>query len=189
MAETKKQRKSSNWNKEGQRLRIDLSSQAGRQRFFAELASRTVLIVVFVCVAVLVFSYFRWIRPLWAEMLGAQTLCSRLLVIVSIPESSIREWTELNIKRDLEAINPFEIQRTLEARGAVAEAKVVKDFPNHLHIDIRERIPVLLLATMNPEGKVKFWAIDASGIVFDPHDLAGIQKMVFRSERRSIGIG
>jgi hypothetical protein len=72
---------------------------------------------------------------------------------------------------DLADVKPFRVKAALERKGQVKQAEVRKDFPNRLQIDITERLPVLMLAALDADNQVSFWAIDESGIVFRPFDL------------------
>jgi len=162
------------WDKQSQKLRLDLKSTHGRKRFWISALTKSGLVVGIVLIG-------------YATVLGLQLYQSLRVEIVirvpenmpdiqisgnsSIPEKVIREIVLDHVSEDLASVNPFLIKNTLEANGQIKEAKVEKDFPNTLKVQITERLPVLMLAALDAENEVSFWSIDKEGVVYRPFDL------------------
>ena len=173
-ANAKKTDKTASWDKDSQKLKIDRGTPHGRHRFWVSLFLKLGVLVGFALIVYLavlgVQLYQSWqVQP---EIVKPVTLPT--LVISgnsSLPSETIEAMVIQVIEPNLAAINPYLVKQTLESKGQVKSANVEKDFPNHLKIHITERLPVLMLAALDAENQVTFWAVDEEGTIYKPYDL------------------
>lgn len=162
------------WNKQSQKLRLDLKSTHGRKRFWISAFKKAGLVVGIGLIAYAIVLGLQLYQSLRVEMVirtSERIPEIRISGNSSIPENVIRDIVRDHISENLASVNPFIIKNTLEANGQIKVAKVEKDFPNTLKVQITERLPVLMLAALDAENEVSFWSIDKEGVIYKPFDL------------------
>ena len=167
--------KQGNWNKKSQKLKLDLNSTQGRSRYFLTFSKRLgwvagIGLAVYVVVLAVQLYQSLSVAP---ALLVRQDAMPDISISgnSSIPESVIRDIVVKRIGSELASINPFEIKAALEASGQIRSANLEKDFPNRLNVTIQERLPVVMLAAMDADNQLSFWAIDEEGVIYKPFDL------------------
>ncbi|MEQ9823035.1 MAG: FtsQ-type POTRA domain-containing protein [Puniceicoccaceae bacterium] len=162
------------WSKDSQQLKPVVLSADGRKRFWLTLLRRSSVVWVAVLVAALLAVGLQMWQS-WRKIPGLGEKVDWPVLVISgnssLPDSKIQAMVQPLLTPRLAAVNAFRVKAALERNGQVKRAEVEKDFPNQLNIHITERLPILMLAAMDEENQLSFWAIDESGVVFRPFDL------------------
>ncbi len=160
------------WKREGQKLKPDISSPVVRKRILTKAGITAVIVVLVFGIA---YGFF-WLKSF--ESIGAKEEVIReenyAKVLISgnynLSETLILERLGELVKKPLEKISLPELQSELEKYAPVADIRISKDFPDQLNIRILERLPILALASLDPEGQEAFWVVDQNGVIFKPED-------------------
>ncbi len=155
-------------------MKLDIKSPHGRSRFFLSFLQKMALLIAFALVVYLGILGVQFYQSWEVEPHIVEPVEMPEIVIAgnsSLPSSEIETMVIEIIQPNLASIDPFKVKHVLESHGQVKSAKVEKDFPNQLKVDIIERLPVLMLAALDESNQVTFWAIDEEGIVYKPFDL------------------
>lgn len=170
----------SSWDKKSQKLKLDLASKPARSRFFSNLRLLLITVLFFALLVFAVVWVLTWVNNQKLSGFEEMIVDPPELEITGnsgLPLSVIRERIQEVISTDLLSINPYKVKALLEVYGQVRKAEVTKDFPHLLKIQITERQPTLMLATLDSEGSLEFWGVDETGVVFKPYDLAGMKSL------------
>jgi hypothetical protein len=139
----------------------DYAWQANPGRGKAELMrSVRIAVVTFISLAAFIALVYFLVIPAMAitrfEVLGASTMDA----------DELRYWTGLPDKPYWFSLDTAAVQGSLLEHPRVAEATVVRVFPNRLRVTVVERSPVAVVYARGASGRTEAHCVDGNGVVF-----------------------
>jgi cell division septal protein FtsQ len=157
-------------------LRAKASKRSAARR--SARAVRRVLFSLVLAAALAVAAVWGGMR-LWRAALADNDLfgIDRLEVTTdgALSTDSILHSAGVSLGQNLFALRPADLRAKLESNPAIARARVSRQLPNTLRIDVAERVPVARLASF---GGASPLAIDATGHVLGPGFVRGDMPLV-----------
>jgi len=147
-----------------------------------------------------------WVRPaLWLVVLGAlyfgggmalrlarerwlyriERLALKRIEVVRdglLSEAEIRGLSGIQIGRNALTVDPFEVRERLRRHPRIEDAQIRLDFPDTLHITVRERVPVARLMLPRLGTAETYLLVDDLGFVFLPFQRGAVPSDVIESE-------
>ncbi|MCW5556544.1 MAG: FtsQ-type POTRA domain-containing protein [Verrucomicrobiae bacterium] len=147
-----------------------------------------------------------WVRPaLWLVVLGAlylgggvglrlarerwlyriERLALKRIEVARdglLSEAEIRNIAGIEIGRNALTVDPFEVRERLRRHPRVEDAQIRLDFPDALHITVRERVPVARLMLPRLGAAETYLLVDDLGFVFLPFPRGAAPVDVIESE-------